>query len=66
MSNPQFSESQVSASPASDSHASTLLESDLVRGLRGLCPCCGKGRLFRAYLKVSDDCPECGDRKSVV
>ena len=61
MSNPQFSESQVSASPALDSHVSTLLESDLVRGLRGLCPCCGKGRLFRAYLKVSDDCPECGE-----
>jgi uncharacterized protein (DUF983 family) len=28
----------------------TLFESDLVRGLRGRCPCCGKGRLFRAFL----------------
>jgi uncharacterized protein (DUF983 family) len=39
----------------------TLFESDLVRGLRGRCPCCGKGRLFRAFLKVSDHCSECGE-----
>ncbi|MCF8477109.1 MAG: DUF983 domain-containing protein [Pseudolabrys sp.] len=31
------------------------------RGLRGKCPACGEGRLFRAYLKVADECPTCGE-----
>lgn len=31
------------------------------RGFRGRCPACGKGRLFRAYLKVADACPACGE-----
>jgi len=30
------------------------------RGLAGHCPCCGEGRLFYRYLKVSDACPACG------
>jgi uncharacterized protein (DUF983 family) len=29
------------------------------RGLRGRCPNCGEGRLFRAFLKVADECPAC-------
>jgi uncharacterized protein (DUF983 family) len=29
------------------------------RGFRGLCPNCGKGHLFRAFLKVVDECPVC-------
>lgn len=33
----------------------------LLRGLRGRCPSCGKGRLFRAYLKPVDHCPVCGE-----
>jgi uncharacterized protein (DUF983 family) len=33
----------------------------LLRGLRGRCPCCGKGRLFRAFLKVADRCDVCGE-----
>jgi uncharacterized protein (DUF983 family) len=37
------------------------LWSDLLRGLRGKCPSCGRGRLFRAFLKVADDCPACGE-----
>jgi uncharacterized protein (DUF983 family) len=32
----------------------------LSRGLRGRCPHCGEGRLFRTYLKVSPACPACG------
>lgn len=32
----------------------------LSRGLRGRCPHCGEGRLFRTYLKVSQACPACG------
>jgi uncharacterized protein (DUF983 family) len=30
------------------------------RGLRGRCPRCGEGKLFRAFLKVADHCSVCG------
>ncbi|MGE3147603.1 MAG: DUF983 domain-containing protein [Pseudorhodoplanes sp.] len=33
----------------------------MLRGLIGRCPHCGRGRLFRAFLKVADDCSECGE-----
>lgn len=33
----------------------------VARGLRGRCPCCGEGRLFRAFLKVADRCEACGE-----
>ena len=33
----------------------------LRRGFAGHCPKCGKGRLFRAYLKVVDRCEVCGE-----
>jgi uncharacterized protein (DUF983 family) len=31
------------------------------RGFLGRCPNCGKGPMFRAYLKVVDACPVCGE-----
>jgi len=31
------------------------------RGFVGRCPHCGVGRMFRAYLKVVDSCPVCGE-----
>ena len=31
----------------------------LYRGVRGKCPNCGEGPLFRKFLKVSDICPVC-------
>jgi uncharacterized protein (DUF983 family) len=31
----------------------------LMRGMRKLCPACGEGRIFYAYLKVNDRCPHC-------
>jgi uncharacterized protein (DUF983 family) len=31
----------------------------MARGLRGRCPHCGEGKLFRAFLKVADECPSC-------
>jgi uncharacterized protein (DUF983 family) len=34
----------------------------LFNGLRGRCPSCGEGRLFRKFLKVSDECPACGEQ----
>jgi uncharacterized protein (DUF983 family) len=33
----------------------------LLRGARLTCPACGKGAMFRRYLKVSDHCPACGE-----
>jgi uncharacterized protein (DUF983 family) len=32
-----------------------------VRGLRGRCPACGEGSMFRKFLKVNDACPNCGE-----
>ncbi len=32
----------------------------MLRGLRGQCPCCGQGRLFRGYLRVAETCEACG------
>jgi uncharacterized protein (DUF983 family) len=33
----------------------------MLRGLCSRCPNCGQGRLFRAFLKVADQCPACGE-----
>ncbi len=30
------------------------------RGFRGRCPRCGEGKVFRAFLKVADNCSVCG------
>lgn len=30
-------------------------------GLRCRCPACATGRLFTSYLKVAQECPECGE-----
>lgn len=38
-----------------------LAAGPVVRGLLGRCPKCGEGRLFRAFLKVNDNCPACGE-----
>ncbi len=31
------------------------------RGLAGRCPACGRGRLFRGYLKLASACRVCGE-----
>ena len=31
------------------------------RGFMGKCPHCGEGKMFRAYLKVAEACPACGE-----
>jgi uncharacterized protein (DUF983 family) len=31
------------------------------RGLIGRCPNCGRGAMFRAFLKVNPHCPACGE-----
>ena len=33
----------------------------ILRGFGGACPACGHGRLFHKFLKVSDNCPDCGE-----
>jgi uncharacterized protein (DUF983 family) len=30
-------------------------------GFHGICPACGEGKIFRAFLKVNDCCPCCGE-----
>jgi uncharacterized protein (DUF983 family) len=32
----------------------------IVKGIRGRCPRCGAGRLYRKYLKIVDRCEACG------
>jgi len=31
----------------------------LMRGLKGVCPSCGEGRLFTSYIKMAHCCPRC-------
>lgn len=33
----------------------------MVRGFVHKCPACGKGHMFRAFLKVADTCDHCGE-----
>jgi uncharacterized protein (DUF983 family) len=33
----------------------------VLRGLRGKCPNCGRGRMFSGFLKVADRCDACGE-----
>ena len=52
---------QISYPTANDRTAPRDLGSAVRRGFIGRCPNCGKGRLFRAYLKVVDACAVCGE-----
>lgn len=45
----------VSAGPARPAGRS------MMRGALRRCPNCGEGALYRAYLKVADACPACGE-----
>lgn len=35
-------------------------QSSLVTGLKQRCPRCGKGPLFASFLRIRDECPNCG------
>jgi uncharacterized protein (DUF983 family) len=37
------------------------LRTAIARGFMGRCPNCGRGRLFRSYLKVVNTCEICGE-----
>ena len=49
----------VTASPEKSSHGCRDLTLALWRGFLGRCPKCGKGAMFRAYLRVNPRCPVC-------
>ena len=42
-------------------HAKRELWPAMKKGIMCRCPHCGKGRLFRKFLKVVDTCPHCGE-----
>ena len=37
------------------------LRTAITRGFLGRCPACGRGQLFRSYLKVVNACKICGE-----
>lgn len=37
------------------------LKTAVLRALRGRCPCCGKGKLMKSYLKQVENCSVCGE-----
>ena len=47
--------------PAIDGSMNRNLAVAMGRGLLGRCPNCGKGAMFRAYLRVNPRCPVCGE-----
>lgn len=42
-------------------HNDRSVSDAMLRGARMMCPACGKGSMFRAFLKVADTCPSCGE-----
>jgi uncharacterized protein (DUF983 family) len=42
-------------------HTEIELKTAALRGLMGRCPCCGKGKLMRSYLKPVENCSACGE-----
>ncbi len=41
--------------------AERKVQAAMLHGAAQHCPACGKGALYRAYLKVNDSCPACGE-----
>lgn len=44
-----------------DDTAERSVPQAMLRGWKQTCPNCGKGALYRKYLKVADACPNCGE-----
>ncbi len=42
-------------------HTNVDLKTASLRALKGRCPACGEGKLFRTYLKQVDNCASCGE-----
>ena len=43
------------------STSTAMIRQAMTRGFFGKCPKCGEGKMFRAFLKVADECPACGE-----
>jgi len=54
-------EEHVFGGAAKATGASRPVFESMLRGFLGKCPHCGKGRLFRSFLKTVDHCSECGE-----
>jgi len=48
------------ASPPSPDHGPDQGMASVMHGIKGRCPRCGEGRLFKGYLRVADTCGACG------
>jgi uncharacterized protein (DUF983 family) len=42
-------------------HTEIALKTAALRGLLNRCPCCGKGKLMRSYLKPVENCSQCDE-----
>jgi uncharacterized protein (DUF983 family) len=42
-------------------HTAVELKTAALRALMGRCPCCGKGKLMKSYLKQVENCAACGE-----
>ena len=49
----------MAASPTEGGRVAGRVWTGLRRGAQGRCPDCGRGRLFRAYLKIAPRCRAC-------
>lgn len=49
------------ATPPAEDLPKRDIKISMFRGWRQKCPACGKGELYRQYLKVADTCPACGE-----
>jgi uncharacterized protein (DUF983 family) len=57
-----FSAAAPLFSPSGKSGQTAVTSTQAVlRGLRGRCPNCGRGHMFRSFLKVADTCSVCGE-----
>ena len=46
---------------AASGTSTAMIRQAMTRGFFGKCPKCGEGKMFRAFLKVADECPACGE-----
>jgi len=47
--------------PPAEGTSTAEIRQAMTRGFFGKCPSCGEGKMFRAFLKVADECPACGE-----
>ena len=52
---------EVRTAPDDAAAPPRLIGRSMLRGALCRCPACGRGRMFRAYLKVADACGVCGE-----